>query len=297
MTIPKKYAAWLGYVVYTLAVTIGFLYYRFPSDTAKAYLVSQAASARPPMVLSVKGLRPEWPPGILLTGVTIAPGETPREAVFQADSVSIAPTLWSVASGAPLYRIEAHAYQGDMRGHFRIENRTIGTGVSTSFEFIDLQIGDYSYLRSRLGRDVSGILNGEIVYEGLQNRLMEGTGQGTITVGNGKVTLSQPILGLSAFDFDRLFVTFSLKDRHITLTQVQLDGKTVKGELSGTIAMNSDPPRSRLDLKGTMEPLGGIIGDMKGDAAMLSFLRQGLKKLGRSFVIQGTLEKPTFRFL
>ncbi|MDQ1333717.1 MAG: Type secretion system protein GspN, partial [Thermodesulfobacteriota bacterium] len=47
----------------------------------------------------------------------------------------------------------------------------------------------------------------------------------------------------------------------------------------------------------TIEPLSGLVGNMQGDAATLTFLRQGLKKLSRSFVIQGTFQRPIFRFM
>jgi hypothetical protein len=122
-------------------------------------------------------------------------------------------------------------------------------------------------------------------------------GQGMIIISGGKVRLLQPILGVDAIDFDRLTMKMALKDRRVSLTHVEVEGRSIKGELSGTIILNTDISRSRLDLKGTMEPLGGLLENVKGNTATLSLLRQGLKKLRRSFVIQGTFRNPTFRFV
>jgi len=292
-----RHARWLGYAFYAIALTAGLLYYRFPSNALKRYLVSEAAAARPPMALSLKGLHPQWPPGIHLDGVELSLRESLQQNLLQAETISIVPALWTLASRAPRYHVHAHAYEGDIMGHVRLQEKAAGAPFSTTLDFRDLHIGLHSYIRSLLGRPVEGKLNGRIRYAGPRDRLMDGEGEGTLVVSNGKVTLPQPILGLTAIEFDRLSATISLKDRKVVLTRVQLDGKALKGELSGTITLNLNPWRSTLDLKGTVEPLGGLVEHLKGDAATLGFLRQGLKKLGRSFVIQGVMEKPTFRFL
>lgn len=292
-----RHGKWLGYVIYGIGLTTGLLYYRFPSNALKVYLVSEAAAARPPMVLSLKGLHPQWPPGIRLNGVEVSLREGPQQDLLQADTISIVPALWTLGSSAPRYHVHAHAYEGEIMGHVRLEEKAVGNPFSTDLEFRGLQIGLHPYIRSLWGRSVAGDLNGHIRYVGPRDRLMDGEGEGTLLISNGKVTLPQPILSLSAIDFDRFSATLSLKDRKVSLNHVQLEGKALKGELSGTITLNSNPWRSRLDLKGTVEPLGGLTEHLKGDAAALGFLRQGLKKLGRSFVIQGAMEKPTFKFL
>lgn len=291
-----KNGKWLGYLMYAVVLTTGLLYYRFPSDILKAYLVSEAAGANPPMVLSLETLRPGWPPGVDLIGVGISLRETPQQDLLRAESISIAPAAWSFLSGAPRYHVDAHAYNGDIVGHVRFEGNAADAPFSTSLRLKGLHMGLHPYVLALLGRDISGVLNGDIHYAGQQARLMEGSGQGTIIISHGRVTLLQPILGLHAIDFDRVSVKMALKDRKLSLTHVELDGQTIKGELSGAITLNADISRSRLDLKGTIEPLSGLVGNMQGDAAALSFLRQGLKKLSRSFVIQGTFQKPMFRF-
>ncbi len=292
-----KHGKWIGYVIYTVLLTTGLLYYRFPSDKIHAYLVSAAAGTDPPMVLSLKAVRPGFPPGIHLIDAGISLRETPQQDLLRADSISITPAAWSFLSGAPRYHFEAHAYNGDIEGHVGFEQYATDAPFATSLRLKGIHIGRHPYLASLVGRDVSGVLGGAIQYAGQQNRLIDGAGQGTIVLSDGGVKLLQPILGLDSLNFDRLSMEIALKDRKVSLNRVQLEGRTVKGELSGAITLNTDLSKSRLDLKGTMEPLGGLFGNSKGDAAALSFLRQGLKKLRRSFVIQGTFRNPVFRFI
>jgi type II secretion system protein N len=292
-----KNGKWLGYLIYTVLLTTGLLYYRFPSDIIQAYLVSEVAGADPPMVLSVRALRPSFPPGVDLVDVEISLRETPQQDLLKAGSISIAPAAWSFLSGAPRYHFDAHAYNGDIEGHVRFERHAIDAPFATSLRLKGLHIGLHPYVMSLLGRDVSGVLDGDIHYAARPDRLTDGDGQGTIVISDGRVNLLHPILGLDAIDFDRLTMKMDLKDRRVSLTRVELEGRTIKGELSGTIILNTDMSRSRLDLRGTLEPLGGLLENMKGNTATLSFLRQGLKKLRRSFVIQGTFRNPAFRFV
>lgn len=292
-----KHGKWIGYVIYTVLLTTGLLYYRFPSDNIQAYLVSETAGTDPPMVLSLKAVRPGFPPGVHLIDARISFRETPQQDLLRADTISITPAVWAFLSGAPRYRFDAHAYNGDIEGHVRFERYATDAPFITSIRLKDIHIGGHPYLAPLVGRDVSGVLGGALQYAGQKNRLIDGAGQGTIVICDGGIKLLQPILGLDSLSFERLSMEMALKDRKVTLNRVQLQGKAVQGELSGAITLNTDLSRSRLDLKGTMEPLGGLFGNSKGDASALSFLRQGLKKLKRSFVIQGTFRNPVFRFI
>jgi type II secretion system protein N len=292
-----KYGKWLGYLIYTVLLTTGLLYYRLPLDTIQAYLASKAAGADPPMVLSLKAIQPGFPPGVDLIDVGISLRETPQRHLLQAGRISIVPAALSFLSGAPRYDVDAHAYNGDIEGYVSFERHEMDSPFTTSLRLKGIHIGLHPYLGPLVGRDVSGVLDGAIHYAGQQNRFVDGVGQGAIVLSDGSVKLLQPIMGLDSLNFDRLSMEMALKDRKLALNRVQLDGPTIKGELSGTITLNTDISSSRLDLKGTMEPLGGLLGIMKGDAAALTFLRQGLKKLSRSFVIQGTFRKPVFRFM
>jgi type II secretion system protein N len=284
-------------VIYTVLLTTGLLYYRFPSNTIKAYLVSEAAEATPPMVLSLKALRPSFPPGVDFVDVGLALRETPQQDLMRASRISIIPAAWSFLLGEPRYTFDAHAYDGDVEGHVQFERYATNSPFATSVRLNGIHLGHHPYLASLVGREVSGVLGGTIDLAAQQNKLIEGAGQGTIVVSDGSIKLLKPVLGLESVTFDRLFMEMTLKDRKLSLNRVQLDGTTVKGELSGHVTLNADLSRSRLDLKGTMEPLGGILGNTKGDAAALRLLRQGLTKLKRSFVIQGTFRNPQFKFI
>jgi type II secretion system protein N len=291
-----KSGKWFGYVIFTIVATMGFLYLRFPAEAVKTVLISEAAGADPPMLLSLKGVRASFPPGVALTDVGVALKKTPQEDLLRAERISVTPAVWSWVTGTPRYRFDAHAYNGAIEGQVHLGRHAVDAPLDAAVRLRDIQIGLHASLQSLVGRDVSGVMAGELFFEGHRSRLMGGTGEATIVISDGKVALPQPILGLSSIDFDRLSAKVSLKDQRVMVSHVRLEGRAVKGELSGTIILNADVERSRLDLKGTLEPLGGLLGNTAGRASGLSLLSQGLKKLRRSFVIQGTFLDPVFRF-
>ncbi|MBW1779160.1 MAG: type II secretion system protein GspN [Deltaproteobacteria bacterium] len=297
LTIMQKKWKWIGYVLYGLFLTTGLLYYRFPADTIRVYMESSMARANPRILVSLKGLRPGFPPGVDLEGARISLKETPQKPLLRAKKIAITPDVWSFVSGISEYYFDARAYQGDIKGRVRFDRHNVKAPFAASVLLKGIHVGRHPYLPPLVGRDVSGVLEGKIDYTGQRNRFIDGTGHGTLVISDGRVQLLQPILGLDALNFDRLSVKMALKDRKVALTRLELEGPAVKGELSGTIFLKSNVSRSRLDLRGSMEPLGGLLGNIKADASALRFLRQGLKGLNRSFVIQGTLENPEFKFI
>ncbi len=292
-----KKGKWIGYLLYCVLLTVALLYYRFPSDSIAAYLESVVAKANPRIILSLESLRPGFPLSVNLIDAKISLKKAPREPLLSAENVSLRPEAWAFLHGTHVYYFDAHAYDGNIKGDVRFENQALMTAFTTTMKLKDLHIGRYPYLSPLIGRDVSGVLGGDIVYTGQYDRLIDGVGEAILNISEGRVQLLQPILGLESLQFDRLSMKITLKNKKVALSDVGLEGRAVKGQLSGTIILNNDIPASRLDLRGTIEPLGGLLGDLKGDSNSLKFLRKSLKSLKRSFVIRGTFEKPEFKFM
>jgi len=293
----RKKGKWIGYLLYCVLLTVALLYYRFPSESIAAYLESVVAKANPRILLSLESLRPGFPLSVDLIDARISLKKAPRKTLLSVKNVSLRPEAWAFLHGTHVYHFDAHAYHGNIKGDVRFETRELMTAFTTTMKLKDLHIGRHPYLSPLIGRDLSGVLGGDIVYTGQYANLIEGVGEAILNISEGRVQLLQPILGLQSLQFDRLSMKITLKNKKVALSDVGLEGRAVKGQLSGTIILNNDIPASRLDLRGTIEPLGGLLGDLKGDSNPLKFLRKSLKSLKRSFVIRGTFRDPEFKFM
>jgi len=295
-TIRKK-GEWIGYLLYCVLLTAALLYYRFPSESIADYLESVVAKANPRIILSLESLRPGFPLSVDLIDAKISLKKAPRKPLLRVKNVSLRPEAWAFLHGTPVYHFDAYVYAGNIKGDVRFENQELIAPFTTTMKLKDLHIGRHPYLSPLIGRDVSGILGGDIVYTGQYTNLIEGVGEAILSISEGRVKLLQPILGLESLQFDRLSMKITLQNKKMALSDVGLEGRAVKGQLSGIIILNNDIPASRLDLRGTLEPLGGLFGNLKGDSNSLKFLRKSLKSLKRSFVIRGTFRDPEFKFI
>jgi len=295
-TIRKK-GKWIGYLLYCVLLTAALLYYRFPSESIADYLESVVAKANPRIILSLESLRPGFPLSVDLIDAKISLKKAPRKPLLRVKNVSLRPEAWAFLHGTPVYHFDAYVYAGNIKGDVRFENQELIAPFTTTMKLKDLHIGRHPYLSPLIGRDVSGILGGDIVYTGQYTNLIEGVGEAILSISEGRVKLLQPILGLESLQFDRLSMKITLQNKKMALSDVGLEGRAVKGQLSGIIILNNDIPASRLDLRGTLEPLGGLFGNLKGDSNSLKFLRKSLKSLKRSFVIRGTFRDPEFKFI
>jgi type II secretion system protein N len=282
--IQKKWK-WFGYALYGVLLTAGLLYYRFPSDTLRVYLESTLAKTNPRILFSVRDLRPGLPLSLDLIDAKISLKGTPRKPLLSAKNVSVRPEAWSFLLGTPKYHFDVHAYDGNIKGYVQFESRQMTAPFTTSLRFKGIHLDRYPYLSSFIGRDVSGVMGGNIVYAGQYDKFVGGAGEATLSISDGSVQLLQPILGLESLQFDQLSIKIALKNRTVDLSSVGLEGRTVKAGLSGTITPKKDFSTSSLDLRGTIEPQA------------TTFLGHSLKNLKRSFIVRGTFRNPEFKLL
>ena len=286
---------YVSYALYAILVAVALLYVRFPSESFQSYLVKVAGRMDPQIVFSTRSLDPSFPPGLRLQEPVFSLKKRPGTAFFEAQELSVSPGMGSLILGNTSWFFDAFAYGGFISGHILSgEAGEIG-GFSLSLEKV--RIHEYAFLPHFGVGDFGGTLKGNITYKGPPDRIVLGDGAGDIHISEGKIDLLNPFLGLETIPFGKLNARFTLKKGTVNLTSVSLDGKGFQGSLSGTIRLNRILDRSRLNLRGTIEPIEAFLETLKGGPALLGLFRGGRNGLRRSFVIQGTFRSPKFRFM
>jgi type II secretion system protein N len=144
---------------------------------------------------------------------------------------------------------------------------------------------------------VKGILGGIITYSGQGNLLINGTGEANLRISDGSVELLQPIFSLESVSFDDVRIKMILEKTKIKLTHVELKGREIKGTLSGTIGLKQNFSKSRLALRGSIEPLEGFFKGENGAPRIMKLFKRRLRKGKLSFVVRGTPADPKIRFI
>ena len=273
------------------------LYCRFPSEAFKDYLQVTAAGVFPQHVLLMEKVRPSFPVGLKLVQTTISARAKPDMNLFAAESILIRPVLWSFLQGKSKYNFACHAYGGDLSGCVHFTENSAAGPFTASIELQDVCVDNYTGFPSLVGSNIKALLNGGITYSGRYGSFIEGTGQGHLTVSDGRINFSQPILIFDSIDFDELLINFVLKGQKIELSHVQLKGREIQGTLSGNISLKKDFLRSTLNMKGSIEPFPAFFKNLENTPAASRFLKQPQRNNRFSFVIYGTLKDPKLKFI
>jgi len=295
-----KHKKCLGYILYGILLMIVLLYYRFPSDALGDYLQSTADEINPRYHVLVGKVRPSFPFGMKFLKTRVSLRENRDTNLFMAESLLIKPGLWSFLKGESKYWFDCLAYGGDIKGSVNFSDNSGEASerlFTTSMELRDIRINDYEYLFTLIGRNVKGVLGGIITYSGQGSLLINGTGEANLRISDGSVELLQPIFSLESVSFDDVWIKMIFEKTKIKLTRVELKGREIKGTLSGTIGLKQNFSKSRLALKGSIEPLEAFFKGENGAPRIMKLFKRRLREGKLSFVVRGTPADPKIRFI
>jgi type II secretion system protein N len=249
----------------------------------------------PRVIFKTGSLDPSFPPGLRLKKPSFSLKERPESPFFEARELTVAPEMGALLTGDVNWFFDAGAYGGVIDG--RVLSGKDGKIGGFSLSLTNVRLQEYALLTDFGIGHVAGKLTGNLNYNGSLGRIDTGAGTGDLHISEGRINLSTPFLGLETVFFGELKARFTLKKATVNLSSVSLDAKGFQGSLSGTIYLNRIMGLSRLNLKGTIEPMAAYLETLKGGPALLSLLGGGQNGSKRSFVIQGTFRSPIFRFI
>lgn len=258
----KKYGRYAGYGLFTLVMTLYFLFLTFPYETVKdRYLARQMQGL--PFRISIESVRATPLLWIRASGIDVTrPGEE-GEPVLSLGEARFRPSLLRVLIGRPALRLKASLYGGRIRGK---AGKTKDT-VDFSMEWKDVALDRLPVQEQLRGAELKGRLDGEIDLRmrmqgnrlipadgTLKARLAEGSAQNLQVMGFalpgmeainglGEFTLEQNRANVETCTLNADLLTFSLEGRmdlarRLTSSPLNLKGKV---KLSGTLASQYQP--------------------------------------------------------
>jgi len=296
MNIFKK-KKWIGYTFYGILLTVTLLYFRFPSDALRVFFQETSGRIDTNILLSIEKMSPSLLFGLTFNQTKLSMKEAPDKILFKADRLIIRPQIWSFLKGNIQYYIECRAYGGDLTGRIHFKNNKLGGPFDTSIQLKDIQIANNSFITRAIGHNMEGVLNGTIFYKGKDKSLRNGAGEADLILSDGWIKLLQPILNLESIDFNKAQIKIVLKNQKLNLTHLDLNSENLHGSASGTIFLRKEFLKSRLDLKGAIEPFADFFQDMNDSDNIMKIIKQRLKGGKLPFTIQGTIKKPGVKFI
>ncbi|MBW2609593.1 MAG: type II secretion system protein GspN [Deltaproteobacteria bacterium] len=296
MNIFKK-KKWLGYTFYGILLTVALLYLRFPSGALRDFFQETSDRIDTRLLLSIEKVSPSLLFGLTFNKTKLSMKEAPDKVLFKADRLTIRPRIWSFLKGDFQYYFECLAYGGDLTGRIHFTKNRLGGPFDTSIQLNDIHIADNSFIPRVIGHNVEGVLSGTIFYNGKDKSLRNGAGEADLIISDGWIKLLRPILSLESIDFNKALFKIVLKNQKLNLTHVELNSENLHGSASGTIFLRKEFLKSRLDLKGAIEPFADFFQNMTDSDDIMKIIKQRLKGGKLSFKIQGTIKDPKINFI
>jgi type II secretion system protein N len=293
----KSKKKWVGYILFVVLLTLGLLYYRFPSEAVQRFLQARIEKISPQLALSMESVSPTFTLGLKFLEPELFLGTTSQNPIFKVDRLLIRPEILSLFRDKWTFCYNALAYNGEFEGCTSVGKEKNDAPFQTSLVLMDVPMGGDNPLKEVIGRNLEGNLSGTVTYNGQSKSLIRGTGEVDLRMSEGRIELVQSILNLEGISFHEVLIKMTLSNRKLSLTRVALRGTNMNGTLTGVVNLNKEISRSSLNLRGTLEPFADFIKDLTDSPDTVRLIRQRLKRGKINFVIRGTLADPNFRFM
>ena len=281
----------LAYTAYIVLVTVFFLYYLFPGDAVTSYINYEINKQSPEVQVSIKKLRPEFPPGIQLVGTDLM---LRNQALVGADYLNIRPAYLSLFASEKSFVINGDMYDGKLSSAVRVSDMTKNPTFDIDAAFTGIRLDKVPSIQTLGTYRVSGVADGNIIYENTDTK--GGKGNADITVTDSAVKFTPALFGIEQLTFNTVKAEFDIMNQRVTLKQLEVDSREVSGTASGTMIIRNPVTRSTINIRGELKPHPGFIKQLSNIIPMDMISRRQSKTGGIPFRITGSLERPNFNF-
>lgn len=278
MRILKNKYLWL--IIYAVGITGVFLYALFPSELVRRQL--EAATDSTGIVLATGVLHPALPLGIKLQDITVRMVQKPADILFQGESLNLQLSPVSIFQKHKTIHFKGNAYNGSFDGRagfLSLAKTNMPAEARINFHNIDLaRYSPTGFPFVPLFKGITGLARGSAFYIREDATSQNPIGKMSLYLSRGAYPLSEPFLGMNRIEFDRGEIQMQLKNDGVTLEKLEIYGAQMNCFLNGNISLADRLEESRLNLKGVLEITGK-------------------SKTRMNITVDGTLARPTFRYI
>lgn len=280
---------WLFYTLYTFFAITFFLYYLFPSDTARDLISSYLKKSQPDYHLQVAQIKPVFPPGIGLHTVRIS---YKKEVWAELERFVVTPDYLKIFSEKKSFVFKGDAYRGGIEGTMDLIAGNSPSVVNIDADIHGIRIDDVTRLQEVFGRKVLGDLDGALHYHN-----SKGVGKKAdiqLNISNCTVEIAHPLINISLdqITFRSIDAVVAIDKKTLQLKQCKAVGKQADGELSGAIRFRRPFTKSLLDFRGTVKLHHNLLANIKNMVPGSLFQQKKNENNGIPIKLYGTIEKP-----
>jgi type II secretion system protein N len=278
------------YVIYGLLLTAILLYVRFPTDKFKSFCEQRLEQSLHASDCRIKRIHYSFPISVVFEEIHITKSSREQQSALIIDQFKFRPGIrfWQT------FKMFGELYSGTFRATLALDRNEKSYRL-TDIVLNNLNLNTILKDQGFVDRKVTGSLGGSGRYSAQWNNPASGEGKGRIEVKKGQIEFLQPILSLTAMNFDRINFDISVGEQ-VELQQGKLKGKNLNADFEGSLDVMDSLLACRVSISGLLEPKREFLQSHPNEAKMVQQYAKRYKKSALPFKLRGTVANPTFRF-
>jgi type II secretion system protein N len=283
---------WFWYCCYAVVLTAILLYLRFPVVKFNEFCVRQAEGLVSGSRCTIGNIAYDFPFGISLKDVSFFLPKQEKSSVFVVNSLAFSPVFKDFGNN---FAVSGRSYSGQFSGTLHIKQKDRQFSLDP-LVLQNLNLGEMKAVQDMLGRELSGRLDFTGRYSAAVNQYLAGNATGKVKLREGKISLLQPVLALKEIDLQQVELEIQYDKHELQCTKGKMKGKDVSSDFSGMVKVNFPWYLSSVAAKGEMALTAGFMKGNKEAENEIAAVRKQFKKSTLPFEVNGSLQKPAFRF-
>lgn len=280
------------YLLYGLGLTAVLLYVRFPTEKFKQYCENRLEHYLPGTSSQIEQVVYRFPLSLVMQQVNLVVTDQDVEAGFGIQELVLTARPRTLFNG---YSLDGDILGGTFSAELDLERK------SNRFQLTDVALRDLDLnnLVGSLGgieREMSGLVEYSGSYQAESKHPLQGNGKGVLKIGKGSMALLQPVLGLSAIDFDSVVMSVTQEKGVVGLEEGKLMGEDIVADFTGELRVASPLVNSIVVLAGQLKPQDSFLRTHPREQKVVQRLLKRYKTAALPFKVGGTVKRPLFRF-
>jgi len=285
----RIFKAKIFWVFYIICAALFFFYTLFPSDTIKEYLADQIRQTHPNLTVKINRVKPVFPPGLKLYEINLNHlGRT----IADLENLKISADILSLFTDKAHLSFKGYGYGGTLKGRVVIIKKSANREIIMDADLDGIQADRLEALGAVTTHKISGNLDGTL---GFKADAPHQALSGDLTLTDGQIELSPPILNQNIITFNTIEAELMLNGRSLTINRCQLEGNQLDVDVAGSIKFSGRSARKILNLSGTVKPHEALLAKLGTNVPQLL---EGSKigNQGLPFKIKGPMDSPQYSF-
>jgi type II secretion system protein N len=285
----KNTPKWLLYSIYVLAAIVFFIYYLFPSDKVKNYVTSGFNRFNSNINISVDHVSPVFPPGLKLYKVNFYHMDN---TLLETEQIKVVPNLLSLFRSKVIFFFKGRAFEGILEGKGEFIKNRPDQNVIIEGKFSNINIKEISAVKQFVGRNLTGILEGNFTYR--NGEKLGGILGARFIISDGEIELLTPVLKLENIYFSKIEAEMTMENQRLKVKRCIIKASPLDGNVSGLVNLREPLGQSYLRLLGVIKPNQEFLAELGKDLPTNLLPEEIFSKRVVRIRIYGTLDEPRF---